>query len=258
MSENTWSCRILENPVFAGRTIGAPPRIHRWCSQSLPSKSTFPVDSATGSFRVKPSPRKSPGRGAFTLIELLVVIAILGLLAALIVPAISKALASARLTKSISNVRQIHMGFMLYVEDHNGVFPSSDFGDPDWWMAPHAGVPEYLYPGRDLTYDKRGTVFQSPNVESDGTYQSGAGRTISYGLNGSLIAGMPSRRYLLFDQPQTILLLADASFSHDLWGRMNYRNDGRAVCLFLSGQVLALTQEDVAEFHQRLFWEGRR
>ena len=219
----------------------------------------FPVVSAAGSFRVKPSPRKSPGRGAFTLIELLVVIAILGLLAALIVPAISKALASARLTKSISNVRQIHMGFMLYVEDHNGVFPSSDFRDPDWWMAPLTGVPEYLYPGRNLTGDKRGTVFQSPNAESDDTFkQSGTGRTISYGLNGALRAGMPSRRYLLFDQPQTILLLADASFSHDLWRRINYRNDGRAVCLFLSGQVLALTQEDVAEFHQRLFWEGRR
>jgi prepilin-type N-terminal cleavage/methylation domain-containing protein len=61
----------------------------------------------------------------FTLIELLVVIAILGILAALLLPALSRAKASARRTECISNLQQIGFGLHLYAGDNRDTFPAA-------------------------------------------------------------------------------------------------------------------------------------
>jgi len=66
--------------------------------------------------------RRGPGRG-FTLIELLVVIAIIALLASLLLPALARSRSKSRQIACLSNLRQIGIGFDLYVMDHQDRFP---------------------------------------------------------------------------------------------------------------------------------------
>ena len=65
------------------------------------------------------------GRGvsAFTLIELLVVIAVVGIMAALLLPALSKTKEQARSTACRNNMKQLALAFLMYSEDNEDTFP---------------------------------------------------------------------------------------------------------------------------------------
>jgi prepilin-type N-terminal cleavage/methylation domain-containing protein/prepilin-type processing-associated H-X9-DG protein len=66
--------------------------------------------------------------GGFTLIELLVVIAIIAILAAMLLPALASAKNQAQGTKCLNNLKELTLGWKMYVDDSRGYFPPDEEG----------------------------------------------------------------------------------------------------------------------------------
>lgn len=175
---------------------------------------------------------------AFTLVELLVVIAIIGILSALLLPALARAKAASQKADCQSNLRQFGLAMQLYWDDNAGQCFSISDGNVNngtiWWFGwldntqPEGHRPYDLSFGKLFPYLKASDARQCLSLDALSIHFKPKATNIlsSYGYNGALSAspGQPPVPASHIKHPAGMALFADAAQANDFQAPASHSN----------------------------------
>ena len=172
-------------------------------SSNLALVSEFPFRSLPGTNIVGANATRSMTKNsypapAFTFIELLVVMVVLGILMSIAYPAFIGAQERAKVTKDMSNLRQIGLATQTYMNDNDGVFPGSATVT---WMSQLELNRKYL---------SAWAILQSPFDTRSPSELGDATTPISYGINSNVYPGGIAISADRISKPTAFILFAPA------------------------------------------------
>ncbi len=150
----------------------------------------------------------------FTLIELLVVIAIIAILAAILFPVFAKAREKARQTSCLSNVKQMGLAAMMYIQDYDEIFfprCTGTWGQPGavYWYPRSTAEPGLIMP-----YVKNMQVFICPSEQT----RRGYGYNIGLGFVELARVNKPAEKVVFSDDTFGSAVLYHPSQGVYNWG----------------------------------------